>query len=123
MFDSNQSTTPLFLERVSNRSGRNRVFQTPCIIPVPLLFAEVPPNPKIGIIGNRVDNLLKATLTLPDTSSWIMSEISDAIGCFPDAGQLVEETSFFPVGWMYANWPSFLSFHQQFGHNGTAVQT
>jgi hypothetical protein len=135
MLNSNQSITPLFLERVSNRSGRNRVFLTLCVVPIPLLSAEVTTAREreiieelkqmlleadfrivasvadvmigafggsyrngYGIIGNPVDNLLKATLSLPNTSSWITRDLADALGSPRDAEQLVGETSFFRVG-------------------------
>lgn len=50
-----------------------------------------------GIIGNPVDNLLKATLSLPNAYSWVTRDLVDSLGCSPDAEQLVGETSFFQV--------------------------
>jgi hypothetical protein len=60
-------------------------------------FGSIDNRVGFGIIGNPVDNLLKATLSLPNTSSWISSDIADAVGSPHDAEQLVGGTSFFRV--------------------------
>jgi hypothetical protein len=60
MLNSDQFVTPSLLERISNQSGRNRLFRTLNVLPMPLLSAEVTTNTEVDIIRELKEMLQEA---------------------------------------------------------------
>jgi hypothetical protein len=60
LLNSDQFVTPSLLERISNQSGRNRLFRTLNVLPMLLLSAEVATNTEVNIIKELKEMLQEA---------------------------------------------------------------
>ena len=73
LLNSDQFVTPSLLESISNQSGRNRLFRTLNVLPMPLLSAEVATNAEVNIIKELKEMLQEAEFRIVASVADVMT--------------------------------------------------